>query len=80
MNLIIVDDDKVIRIGIRKIVEKYQTKFNVIGDFKDGSEAYEFLKESNEVDLVITDIKMPIMDGIELSKKISELDKKIKRI
>lgn len=43
----------------------------MIGCFKNGSEAIDFLK-NNSVDIVITDIKMPKVSGLELAKYVHE--------
>lgn len=44
---------------------------------KDGDEAYQFLQE-NDFDLLLTDLSMPGMDGIDLVKKIRQELKKLK--
>lgn len=41
------------------------------GDFEDGEEVIEFLQE-NEADIIITDIRMPNTDGLELAKYVQE--------
>lgn len=69
--LMVVEDEKIIRRGIIQGVRWNELGFEVIAEAKNGVEALEKLKEEN-VDVVITDIKMPIMDGIELSKRIRE--------
>ncbi len=68
--IIIVDDHKLIREGIAQYLEN-DPSFSLVGEASEGIEALEFL-ESNEVDLVLTDISMPHMDGIDLTKKITE--------
>lgn len=75
MRIIVVDDDKIIRMGLIKILNKLFDNHEVVGDFQNGALALEYLKENEgEIDLVITDIKMPVMTGIELVKSaINEL-------
>lgn len=75
MRIIVVDDDKIIRMGLMKILNKTFENHEVVGDFQNGALALDYLKENEgQVDLVITDIKMPVMTGIEFVKKsISEL-------
>lgn len=69
--VMVVEDEKLIRRGIIQGIKWNELGFEVIAEAKNGVEALEKLKEEN-IDVVITDIKMPIMDGIELSKKIRE--------
>lgn len=63
-----VEDDEGIRLQITSFLEKFFTDFVV---FADGQAAYEWF-QNNPVDLVVTDIRMPKMDGLSLSKKIKE--------
>ena len=75
MRIIVVDDDKIIRMGLIKILNKLFQDHEVVGDFQNGALALDYLKKNEgQVDLVITDIKMPVMTGIELVKSsINEL-------
>ena len=74
MKIVVVDDDKIIRLGLTKIIRRLFEQHEVISDFQNGLVALEYLRE-NKVDLVITDIKMPIMTGCELiDTAINELD------
>lgn len=74
MKIVVVDDDKIIRLGLTKIIKRLFEQHEVISDFQNGLVALEYLRE-NRVDLVITDIKMPIMPGNELiEKSVNELD------
>lgn len=75
MRIIVVDDDKIIRMGLIKLLNKLFENHQVVSDFQNGDLALDYLKENEgQVDLVITDIKMPVMTGIELVKNsINEL-------
>ncbi len=68
---IVVDDELIIRKGISSFINKCDADFKVLKTFKDGSEAIEFLKK-NDVDLVISDVKMTKVSGIELAQYIYE--------
>ncbi|MBD7911267.1 MULTISPECIES: response regulator [Clostridium] len=73
MKILIVDDDKIIRMGLTKKIKRLFSEHEVMSNFQNGSLALEYLREKEkDVDLVITDIKMPIMTGVELIKKSEE--------
>src|ERR1700742_3598360 len=65
---LVVDDDPMIRYAVRGILERAKLQ---VEEAEDGVEALEKL-DANAVgfDLVITDIQMPRMDGLELLKKV----------
>lgn len=69
--VILADDEEEALRGIHKILDWKSYGFEVVETFSNGRDVLDFL-EAQEADLVITDIRMPFMDGIELSKKISE--------
>jgi DNA-binding NtrC family response regulator len=69
--ILIIDDEKVIRDTLREILE-YE-KF-IISEAKDGEEGLAKIKEE-DFDLVLCDIKMPKMDGIEVLEQAKALDK-----
>lgn len=72
MNILVVDDDNIIRRGSKKLIERLFDTHKVIADFQNGSLAFDYIKENpGKVDLVITDIKMPKMTGIELIEKVN---------
>lgn len=64
--ILIVEDEKMIRQGIRTMIENSEIPYEEIHECRHGKAAVEYLKE-NACDLVLTDIKMPFMDGIELT-------------
>lgn len=67
--IILVDDEINIREGLRRIINR-SPSFEVLADFSDGKEALEWLT-TNATDIVLSDIRMPEMDGIALSQEIS---------
>lgn len=74
MKILVVDDDKIIRMGLTKILKRLFDQHEVVSDFQNGLVALEYLKE-NKIDLVITDIKMPIMTGVQLIENaVSQLE------
>ncbi|WP_237392015.1 response regulator transcription factor [Paenibacillus dendrobii] len=70
----IVDDEEVIRLGLEKIISKMDLDVTVIGSFGNGMDALNQLSKYNpgEVDCLITDIKMPMMDGLRLIEHVRE--------
>lgn len=68
----IVEDEKMIRLGIKAMVMKSSVPIQDIILCKNGEEAYEILK-SEKIDVMITDIRMPKMDGITLVREIQSL-------
>jgi two-component system response regulator YesN len=67
-----VDDEPVIRKGISAFIDWEKEGMTVDDQYSNGSEALEALKK-NSFDILITDIKMPSMNGIELMKQAMEL-------
>lgn len=65
--ILIVDDEKIERNGIRMLLNSLGYSFE-IAEANNGQTAYD-LMSGNEFDIVLTDIKMPFMNGIELIKK-----------
>ena len=71
--LILVDDESHVRSNIRKSTPWNDFGFSVIGEANNGIEALE-LVEDLKPDVIITDIRMPYLDGIELIKQIREIN------
>ncbi|CUU50422.1 response regulator [Clostridium beijerinckii] len=70
--IMIVDDEEEIRLGIIKRIDWEANGFIVVGDAENGQDALE-KAEKLQPDVIMTDIKMPFMDGLELGKKLVEL-------
>ena len=75
--VLLVDDEILVREAISAKIEWGHLGFELVGDCENGKAAIEFLKE-NPVDVVLTDIKMPYMDGLTLCKKLKENYRNIK--
>ena len=65
IKVMIADDEPFIRQGLKILINWEQYGFEICGEAANGKEALE-LMEREEYDLVITDIKMPGMNGLEL--------------
>ena len=72
LKVLIVDDDNNVRECLKTLIDWTELGYELIGEATNGADAYNIAVESN-VDVIITDIKMPIMDGAELCKKIREV-------
>ncbi|MDO4273595.1 MAG: response regulator [Eubacteriales bacterium] len=75
--LLVVDDEATMRKGIANFINWSSIDCEVAGTASDGVEAIQFL-ETHSVDIVITDIKMPEADGLEIAKYIYENHLEIK--
>jgi two-component system response regulator YesN len=71
INTLIVDDEKIVREGIGNYIQWDAYDMNLIGMAQNGREALEIIKKE-KVDLLITDICMPEMDGLELVAYLKE--------
>jgi DNA-binding NarL/FixJ family response regulator len=71
IKILIVDDHPMVRFGIKQLIES-EKDIKVIGEASNGKEALSFVKEQMP-DVILMDIKMPEMSGIDATKKIFEL-------
>lgn len=76
MNILIVDDDSVIRQGIKQIIMQQENKIESVLEASDGLHALRILYE-NEISIAFVDIRMPIIDGIRLLEIAAPLFPKI---
>ncbi len=71
MKVFLVDDEIVIREGIRESFPWAETDYTLIGEAPDGEMALPMIRDTNP-DIVITDIRMPFMDGLSLCTVLKE--------
>ncbi|MDI4644334.1 response regulator [Cohnella hashimotonis] len=72
LNVVIVDDEPIIRLGIKASIEWERLSLRFAGEYANGAEALNALRET-PADILITDIKMPLMDGLELTRQAKAL-------
>lgn len=70
--VLLVDDDTIVRISLRSLIDWSRYGYEVAADASNGEQALRYLKE-NPVELLITDMRMPIMDGLELLEELNRL-------
>ncbi|MGJ5836912.1 response regulator [Bacillus sp. G402] len=73
--IVIVDDHFVVREGLKLILETDQ-RFDVVGEAEDGAKGLDILKEKTP-DLVLLDLNMPNMSGLEMLKEMQSLQLKV---
>ena len=71
IKVFLVEDEIVIREGIKRNINWGQEGFDFAGEASDGELAYPLI-QSTKPDILITDIKMPFMDGLELSRLVKK--------
>jgi two-component system response regulator YesN len=69
--ILVVDDEPLTKEYMKKNIPLIDSRFIVTCEAMEGTEALTILK-NEKIDLIITDIKMPLIDGLELSKEVSE--------
>ncbi|MEK5061782.1 hypothetical protein BK126_24730 [Paenibacillus sp. FSL H7-0326] len=70
--VLLVDDEKIARTGLRTVFDWKGHGYEVVGEAANGAKAMKWV-ESRDIDILITDIAMPVMDGLELTRAAREL-------
>lgn len=70
IKVIIVDDYVIFRKGLRAILNEID-EIKVVGEASNGHELFDLLKHS-QADVILMDIKMPVMDGVEATRRVVE--------
>jgi len=77
MRVVIVEDEYIVRFGIRSMIDWDKLGMTVTGEAANGQEALELMRHELP-DILITDIKMPVMDGLALIAEARELSAQLK--
>ena len=75
--ILLVDDEAEVRTSIIRKIDWSAVDFQVVGDAENGVDALEKI-EQLEPDVVLTDIRMPYMDGLEMAERLREIHPSIK--
>ena len=71
LKVMLVDDEPFILQGLKILIDWEKEGYEIVAALSNGKEALDYLKE-NEVDLIISDIQMPVMTGLELLETIQK--------
>jgi DNA-binding NarL/FixJ family response regulator len=74
--VVLADDHDVVRQGLKRLLNR-APEIQVIGEASDGLEALNYVKEL-QPDVLLLDIEMPVMDGIEVARRLQELNIKVR--
>lgn len=74
--LVIIEDDYQIRTGLGNFFPWTEIGFQVVGCFENGKQALDYIY-SNNVDIILSDIIMPVMTGLELAEELHKKNSKI---
>ena len=69
MKIVVVEDETPIREGMAKILKTINPKYELVGTAVDGLSGYQLIQEQKP-DLIIMDIRMPKMNGLEMMEKL----------
>lgn len=77
--VLIADDELLVRVGLKSTINWKENGFVVVGEAKNGKEAIEFF-ENYDPDILLTDIRMPFVNGLELIQKLKEKKPSLKAV
>lgn len=74
IKLVIVDDESLVRVGFQTIIDWQAAGYELCGVYRNGKEAWDAFCQEGYPDVLLTDIRMPEMDGLELIRHIRQTD------
>ncbi|MBD1363051.1 response regulator transcription factor [Mucilaginibacter sp. ZT4R22] len=79
LNIILADDHLIVRGGIKSMLEK-EKAFQITGEANNGAEVLSLLENGTMADIILVDMNMPVMGGIELTERLKADYPKVKAI
>ena len=70
--VLIVDDESIVRVALRSLTDWESWGYTLVKDCLDGFQALEYIR-NHPVELLITDMKMPGLDGLGLIRRLKEM-------
>ncbi|MEJ2882686.1 response regulator transcription factor [Pedobacter sp. GR22-6] len=77
LNIVIADDHSIVRDGLRTLLEK-QGNLNIVAECLNGMEVIELAESGLKIDVVLSDLNMPVLSGMELITALQERFPEIK--
>ncbi|MCR8633828.1 response regulator transcription factor [Paenibacillus radicis (ex Xue et al. 2023)] len=71
--VLLVDDERWVRTSLKRVLEKTELPFSVTKEASNGLEALDWL-EDNKADLILTDVRMPVMEGLAFVQEVRKQD------
>ena len=71
VSIVIADDHQLFIDGIKSILSQ-EIGIEIIGEANNGLELYKLVQKLDNIDLILSDIRMPLMDGIQSTRIISK--------
>ena len=76
IQVVIADDHALMRMGLRNLLNRYPD-INVVGEAENGAKALETIEETHP-DVLILDMQMPVMDGVEVALRLTKAQSPVK--
>lgn len=72
IKIILAEDHNIVRDGIRNLLDK-EPNFEVVAEATNGAEVLRLIGDGVEADIILADMNMPVMGGMELAEKLKEI-------